>query len=241
MKASSSAVHLLLLAVCGGAGLSEVRRRSVLAGLPLVAAPAAQATPLGLKGTYWESGDMVYRKEEVSPEDAFVEFRSLVDGLRGARRSAEVGDVASLRQTLDDVSERRLRLASAPLLASVEDDAAVGFRARLAFKDAIDSYAGLMAALETRDLGKQKSQLLAQVISALSASGLIFLFPMSAVNLALQKTSTTTNNLDAGLAIVAALDDCIKASDTFIALVATKVVQGGGEHNDTGQPPRKAN
>jgi len=199
----------------------------------IIPSSASAAAPFGLKGTFWETGEMVYRKEAVPAAEALLEFRNVVEQLRESKRLSEVGDMASVRTRLeDDVSERRLRLAAAPLLAAVEEsgDLALAFDARQAFRDVVAAYANVETALAARDF-RGSSGLVSQLVTGLTASGLIFLFPPAAVNSALRRTAPTDG--DAGLALVGALDDCIRASDTFLALVARVVAPRASSSSDT--------
>lgn len=160
---------------------------------------------------------MVYRKEDASQASNPREtLGALIDELRSARRYAEIGDLDSARRAIEAVSERQLRLVAATLMDAIGEDVAP----RSTFARAMSAYDRADRAIVSRGT----SPIVSKALGALAASGLIFLFPPALVNAALQRTlppnSMASGGVyDAGLIAVAALDECIRALDDFMAAV----------------------
>lgn len=176
--------------------------------------------PLSLKGQYWETGNIIYQKSDAeTPAEALQRLRELTTGLRDAASLAEVGDLDAVRSTLETATERALRVEGSRILDTIDytEDAATAARARDTFSRAMASYETVdraMLSLET-----PSSAVLGQAISALTASGLIFLFPMAAVKSAVDRTAPSLT-YDTGLAVVANLEDCVAALDDLLKLAA---------------------
>ena len=185
---------------------------------PWVAPCAAMAqkpfNPLNLKGQFWETGSMIYEKpaREADPDGAARRARAAVEALRGARRDAENGDAAAVLAALRaaDVSERTLRLDGAALVDASDDD----FLARERLAAAVAAFRRVVTAAEVRaDAGRGGVD--ATVVTALSATGLIYVLPggPSLVNNALERRQTTS---DPGLDVVLALEACIAALSALL-------------------------
>lgn len=176
--------------------------------------------PLSLKGQYWETGNIVYEKSSAeSPVQALQRLRELTTSLRDAAGLAEVGDLDAVRSTLETATERALRVEGSRILDAIDytEDAATSSTARDHFRRAMAAYETVdraMLSLET-----PSSAVLGQAISALTASGLIFLLPMAAVKTAVDRTAPSLT-YDTGLAVVANLEDCVAALDDLVKLAA---------------------
>lgn len=166
--------------------------------------------PLGLKGQFWETGSMVYRKEEAvdveNPRDTLAEA---ISRLESARRDAEVGDMESASSAVRGLSERELRLVGSQLSSD-------NLEAQKAFSKAMGSYDELIRAAST--LSSQQTPFLQETLGLLATSGIIFLFPPAVVNAALQRTPNKSDGsvFDTGLNFVAALVDCVDAFNAFV-------------------------
>ena len=187
------------------------------ATLAAIALPSAALAlpwnPLGLRGQFWETGNLVYVKgsppDEADARERIVIGRAALVSARAAADAADADGVADALQ-LSALSERTLRRDGAAL-ASVESAAT-----RLTLAAAISALEQLESAIAVRRAPAGTSELAESALISATATGLVYLIPPAAVSGAFRMTKR--GNIDSGLALLVAYEDMIKALDTLLTV-----------------------